>query len=104
MARRAKKPAVQRKTRAKRGVKRAPEWLAHTVRGEMRAILSGREMLAVENCAQVLMFTQHEIRLQVKKGEICVRGAELDMRFERKDMAVIRGRIDAVLLGDGADG
>ena len=58
--------------------------------------LAGDRRIIVENHCGVVAYTQQQIQIRVKYGQVCVEGDQLEMAQMTKDHLVITGRIDRI--------
>lgn len=63
--------------------------------------LAGERRVLIENHRGVMQYTDHEIRVKVSYGHICVSGSGLTLARMTKEQLVITGRINAVSLNRG---
>ena len=93
-------PVVKNRPDARKKGVNAPQWLAQA--GVPRAVICGREYLAVEGCGQVEEFSPACIALCGARGAVRIEGAGLSISRECEHTVVVRGRIDRISFG-GAD-
>lgn len=66
--------------------------------GQPLVELAGDQRVLIENHMGVTEYGADQIRVQVRYGQICVRGERMELARMTKEQLVIAGRIDSVTL------
>ena len=66
--------------------------------GQPLVELAGDQRILIENHMGVTEYGADQIRVQVRYGQICVRGEGMELARMTKEQLVIAGRIDSVTL------
>ncbi|MBP3321343.1 MAG: YabP/YqfC family sporulation protein [Clostridia bacterium] len=62
------------------------------------AILSGRDLVEISGCKGLTVYTEEQIAMRVKEGELSVYGEDLELKLYRGAHIAIMGRIDGIRL------
>lgn len=94
--------------RKRRPIPRTPalEWAEDITGRCARATAIGSRSLLVENHTGILEFTDARVRLETRRGPICVTGEGLSLCDVRQGALIVRGEIQRVELpcrGGAAD-
>lgn len=76
----------------------ALEWAEDITGGCARATAFGSRSVLVENHTGILEFTDACVRLDTRRGPICVTGTGLSLRDVRRGALIVRGDIRRVEL------
>lgn len=99
MARKKTRPVVRRKCACVRGGACAPQWLKECATSAPRAMLCGREYLAVENCGQITRLEEDRVCVETALGGVMIEGEGLTVSRENEHTAIVRGSIARISLG-----
>ena len=66
--------------------------------GQPLVELAGDRRVLIENHGGVTEYGREKIRIQVRYGQVCICGRELELARMTRDQLVVMGKIDSVIL------
>ena len=63
--------------------------------------IRSRSSVTVEGCTSILLYTPNEIRLSMKKGDVCIMGEELVCTSYHSVEVTVEGKINSVSFEEG---